>query len=229
MASIHHATIKRAASKGLTMEQTSKNLIVRGDFGGRVGNAEFRFPLTLSAREALDACILAQEISDRLSLSQESGRSSAFKATNGKGIVVKGDDLQVVIEDALHKLDSISTKPAAKAPAPAKAKDADEGDDEGEGEEGGSVVPPKYRQFYQERGDATHCGDDLAKALKALLVNDNGTDEAALRRLAEVNGIDFEKYAHSQTRGWLGRARMSIGNILRGRQRRVEKIVLDLG
>jgi hypothetical protein len=48
-----------------------------------------------------------------------------------------------------------------------------------------------------------------------------------LRRLAEANGINFDRYV-SDTRGWQGRARMSIGNILRARIRRGVQIVLDV-
>lgn len=89
-----------------------------------------------------------------------------------------------------------------------------EQEDAAEGEDlGGSVVAPKYRLLYAEKGHPTHCGDWLATTLNNLCLNDGGTNVELFAAICAANGIDMAKYdrvAH----GWQGRFRMTGRNML---------------
>jgi hypothetical protein len=108
--------------------------------------------------------------------------------------------------------------------------DTEEGD-EGE-DEGGSIVPQKYRIRY---GVTQHCGDDVAETLSAFVTLpragkkndiDGGLDRAKLRGVAEVNGI-ADRLAAYEDRGLNGGLlRMNVSNILRGMVRRGERVVI---
>lgn len=106
--------------------------------------------------------------------------------------------------------------------------DEDEGEDEEE-REGGSVVPEKYREVY---GAAQNCGDAIATALTDFVTTaranknnpDGGLDRAKLFAVAEVNGI-ADKLARWDDRGLNGGLlRMNTSNVLRGMNRRGERV-----
>lgn len=94
-------------------------------------------------------------------------------------------------------------------------------DEDEEGDEGGSIVPTKYRILY---GSAQNCGDDMAIALTAYVTleratkknPDGGLDRAKLREVAKANGIEA-KLAKWEDRGLNGGLlRMNTSNVLRG-------------
>lgn len=111
--------------------------------------------------------------------------------------------------------------------------EAEEGDEEGEGE-GGSVVPQKYRLRY---GATQRCGDDISETLTAYVTDprkkangkddiDGGLNRPKLREVAKANGL-ADKLAGYEDRGLNGGLlRMNISNILRGMNRRGEKVVI---
>lgn len=109
---------------------------------------------------------------------------------------------------------------------------AEPGDGEDDGEErGGSIVPTKYRIIY---GADQNCGDEIAKALTAFVTQprtsrkdtDGGLDRAKLRGVAETNGIG-DKLAEWEDRDLNGGLlRMNTSNVLRGRWRRGEEVVI---
>lgn len=107
---------------------------------------------------------------------------------------------------------------------------AEAGDeDEEEERDSGSVVPDKYRIIY---GASQNCGDAIAVALTAFVTTpratkkdaDGGLDRAKLRAVAEINGIG-DKLASWEERDLNGGLlRMNTSNVLRGMNRRGEKV-----
>ena len=83
----------------------------------------------------------------------------------------------------------------------------------------GSVVPDSYKLLY---GKEQHCGDDIAELLK----------EEDVASVAQANGIDSnEKWgegrvAKGKTALNPGMVRMNLGNVLRGRVKRGEYVVI---
>lgn len=109
----------------------------------------------------------------------------------------------------------------------------EEGDEE-EGEGGGSIVPTKYRLRY---GVTQRCGDDIAETLSAYVTEprakkngkqdiDGGLNRDKLREVAKANGLAdrLATYEDRELNG--GLLRMNISNILRGMNRRGEKVVI---
>lgn len=100
-------------------------------------------------------------------------------------------------------------------------------DEDGEG--GGSVVPEKYRVKY---GVTQRCGDTIAETLSAYVTLpragkkdiDGGLDRAKLQEVAAQNGLaaKLEGYEDRGLNG--GLLRMNISNILRGMNRRGERV-----
>lgn len=76
-----------------------------------------------------------------------------------------------------------------------------------------SVVKPKYRASYAERGTPTTCNDELAQKLNNLIHNKGGTNIEMMDMLAEINDVDLSKYSRTSP-GWQGRLRMTFRNML---------------
>lgn len=85
-----------------------------------------------------------------------------------------------------------------------------------------SIVPLKYKERYGKDGN---CGDELAAALNAAInVGEKGT--ASLDALVEVgnqNGVDVMKKWGERN---IGQKRMNLGNVLRGKLKRGEQVVV---
>lgn len=88
----------------------------------------------------------------------------------------------------------------------------------------GSVIPDDYRVRY---GVHQNCGDDIAETLRNLATDEKGqADMAKLEAIAADNGV-ADKFD-----GWLvkglnnGMVRMNLGNVLRGKARRGEEVIL---
>ncbi len=101
-------------------------------------------------------------------------------------------------------------------------------DEDGE-EEGGDIIPRKYREKY---GAAQNCGDQIALVLtgyvtlpRATKTNiDGGLDRDRLREVATANGIAglLQKWEDKGLNG--GLLRMNVSNVLRGMDRRGERV-----
>lgn len=115
--------------------------------------------------------------------------------------------------------------------------EAGDDDEDGEADEGGSIVPAKYRIRY---GATQRCGDQIAETLSAYVTLpragkkndiDGGLDRAKLREVAEANGLGAKLTAYENggkdgegLNG--GLLRMNVSNILRGMHRRGERVVI---
>jgi hypothetical protein len=87
-----------------------------------------------------------------------------------------------------------------------------------------SVVPAAYKAQYKERGDATSCGDNVASKLKAAILDKKagGMSLAKLAKIGKLNDVDVaEKWGHLNP----GMRRMNLGNVLRAKAKRGEKVV----
>ncbi len=103
-------------------------------------------------------------------------------------------------------------------------------DDRTDGDDApGSIVPEKYRILY---GAEQNCGDEIAIALTDFVTKprtsrketDGGLDRAKLRAVAEVNNIG-DKLAMWEDRDLNGGLlRMNTSNVLRGMNRRGERV-----
>jgi hypothetical protein len=79
----------------------------------------------------------------------------------------------------------------------------------------GSVVRPKYRRDYKERGDPANCGDWLARVLKDYTVDKKeGLNLEFYCAILDANNVDHSKYDVKKPSD-RGRLRMSTGISLR--------------
>lgn len=72
-----------------------------------------------------------------------------------------------------------------------------------------SAVPDQYKKAY---GKEQNCGDEIAAILK----------DADVESVARQNGIDLERWQGRNA----GMVRMNLGNVLRGRMRRGDHVVI---
>lgn len=109
-----------------------------------------------------------------------------------------------------------------------EADEVEEGEED-EDREPGSIVPEKYRVLY---GTAQNCGDEIALALTAYVTTeratkknpDGGLDRAKLRLVAEINGIGHKLAVWEDNGLNGGLLRMNTSNVLRGMNRRGERV-----
>ena len=201
---IHHNTLRRAASLGFTMTLTATALTIEGEIENGVIST-LTFPVDKSAKVALEEAVAARA-------------AHAPKPARARRVDADEDGEEEDMEDEAE--DEAEDDMGDEAD---EVEVADAIDEAEEGSLTGSVVKDKYREIYRARGNPDHCGDDLALKLAEVLKGDIDR----LRLLAETHGIDFARY-ETGTRGWQGRARMSIGNHLRGLVRKGAKIILDI-
>lgn len=88
-----------------------------------------------------------------------------------------------------------------------------------------SVVPYKYKEKYDIRGDGT-VGDDISTALRMCMAHGvaGHTGRDALLEVARVNNVDTLAYTKLNT----GMLRMNIGNRLRSKHRRGHTLVIGI-
>lgn len=123
--------------------------------------------------------------------------------------------LERVIELIADAKDSHAAEDAIEAALDAQSK--------------GSVVPASYKARYAARGNPANCGDDFAHEFESVISTTNGkgkkmVDMEALREIAERNGIGnwFDHYVTKDLNN--GMVRMNIGNRLRARIKKGEKL-----
>lgn len=196
---IHHATVKAAAAKGITLTGNDEDGVTATS-----GEREFTFQVedesvtdTAKAVWARLADILAFEAeTPGVQIEQRDGDYCAIRIEDGADIACDPDydDLLVTVREALS---------------------ADEGAEAEDGEEPEvrSVVPDRYKKEYAARGHPAHCGDWLANVLNARVLGENGLNVDLMLAVADANGLDARKWL-SGTRGWQGRFRMTSRNAL---------------
>jgi hypothetical protein len=210
---IHHATVKSAASKGviLTIEndeavrafRPEPNRFVEMTIEDEEANVT---ELAKDAWVALDD-ILAWEAEHpgRRILTEDGDFVGYYHDAGGLGEELARDP---DLNDLFETLENV------------QAEEENDGDED-EGRESGSVVPDKYKKEYAARGNPNHCGDWLADTLAHLCrVKDEGgkevTDLDRLETIANANDVAPERFGKLgvETRGWQGRFRMTIRNML---------------
>jgi len=89
-----------------------------------------------------------------------------------------------------------------------------------------SIVPSKYAGKYKDGGS-----DEVAAFIKEQSSGKDGFEYGAFFALCRKNGIDEAKVAHyegivaSKAHGGEGRARMTLGNMLRSKARKDGKLI----
>lgn len=248
--SIHHNTIKRATTLGLTLtsDHTGRVTVSGEIFPGTESDWTFPNPDGVSvstyAKDTLQAVYQARVYAKEYGLEIKQSANGVYTISIPGGQHLRGSDLNDVMARAVDKaiarqeaeelVQLRAVKPKAKKAAikpvvteeDEEAADLEDAEEEDQGPSG-SIVRDKYRDKYRERGNPNNCGDDMAAQLEVVLKSGDALDVDRLIALANLNGIDSEKYM-TGTRGYIGRARMSIGNILRGRVRRGEEVVLEV-
>jgi hypothetical protein len=204
---IHHATVKSAAAKGVTLSIVDDNVQARHNDTGVVVAYEIEDEEGTNER-AKDAWVAAQTIVDFTSetacrIVQADGDFVAYATKGEKEEIARDPELEDLLETIREHF---------------AGTDADEGDED---EATGSVVPDKYKQKYAAEGHAGHCGDWLALELNRLcIVKDEAgkqvTDLDRLETIANANGVapDRVDKLGTETRGWQGRYRMTVRNML---------------
>lgn len=84
----------------------------------------------------------------------------------------------------------------------------------------GSLIPSHYKEKY---GATQTCGDELASVFAESVTGKNGLDLEALAKVQRDNGIDPSRWSSLNP----GQQRMNTGNVLRGKIRRGEHVVID--
>jgi hypothetical protein len=86
-----------------------------------------------------------------------------------------------------------------------------------------SVVPTAWVKAYAKNALKGTCGDQLAHQLDALTKTDGKADHAKIVALGRLNGIEVDLRWAGRN---IGMQRMNLGNVLRGRAKRGEEVVL---
>jgi len=86
-----------------------------------------------------------------------------------------------------------------------------------------SVVPTAWVKAYAKNALKGTCGDRLAHQLDALTKTDGKADHAKIVALGRLNGIEVDLRWAGRN---IGMQRMNLGNVLRGRAKRGETVVL---
>jgi len=136
--------------------------------------------------------------------------------------------VELAVENGIEVVDTDGKVLLDEEGNPPEDEDSEGGDEDAEEEEGGNIVPEKYRKRY---GKEQNCGDEVALVFKdfvTVTVSVDGKDveqcsETALVEVCDFNGVDYHKWDHLKN---IGMKRMNLGNILRGKIKRGEKVVI---
>jgi hypothetical protein len=210
MTSIHHATAKRAAEAGITLEILDDAGIIRAKQGD--GPAVWH----TKAGITLDAAILQRTLEAEYpaigfgnAQDEDTGIDIGFHAYSATG-----DDAGAPFAQWDHVPDIADVLDEAIA----HDIDPEEGAEQGTGPV--IVVAPKYKRRYAEGGHPEHCGDWLAYQLEGVFQlppsTPNGNpvfDVDAFASCLVANGVELVgKWAALPTSGqagWQGRYRMN--------------------
>jgi hypothetical protein len=205
---IHHATIKRAAEKGITITAYDDD----ADFANAKAEGTTLDLTSDDAKALVDIAIFAKMMLVEypgLTIEQADPEDEALTYLFGGEEIGEGtlSDIEETLQEALSEMTDEQRDAAEQAL-----------EDEAEQEDKGTVVPDKYKQRYAEAGHPDNCGDWLAVTLASLChVTDGKKDRFSVEKmelLNQANGVDSAKYMVNQTRGWEGRYRMTTRNML---------------
>lgn len=206
---LHHATKKRAADKGIILEQAPDG----SDWTYRAFWPEGALELWGNdATKLTDAMIAARmgakEYHLHFEQDTDDGSVTIFagiKKRREVGKVEEVEDLPSTMPDVLEALGDGEAD---------EIEEADAEDLEEEDKRGGSVVPDRYKKQYAEAGHPGTCGDWLATVLKDLTTDNKGKlDPDAVDEIARLNGLSLDKLTRTNP-GWQGRYRMTMRNML---------------
>jgi len=116
------------------------------------------------------------------------------------------------------------TKTEQTAPTPASEAQTEPAETT-ELEPNRSVVPKRWQEVYAKSELKGTNDDRIARALAEATKTAGKADPAKIKAIGEMNGIDVEARWGKRN---VGMQRMNLGNVLRGRVKRGEQIVLQL-
>lgn len=197
---IHHATVKRAATSGIILTEMDVNGETLAQAHWAEGNMRFTHS---DPKVALDAALLGKTFRTEypaLTLQQE-GEEFFVITTNPDEPedVILGTLLLPALADVLEAAAELGIDP-----------------EEGFEEDAPSVVvPAKYKERYREAGNPDNCGDELAEFLDGKFINgdlkfdlDGFIDFCADNNTAPSAKLDA--MIEKASRGYVGRARMNL-------------------
>lgn len=200
---VHQATVKRAADKGILIEEAPEG----SDYQYRAFWPERAMELWDSDAKALvDKAIHARmmTLEHGIKFDQEDDTITVTFQDNDLG-TIEADCTPAAFKDGvIAALEEITGE--MRAGASEEANEAEE-------EPLHSVVPEKYKQLYKEAGHAGNCGDWLAQVLIEHTSTNGQLDVAKLDAVAQANGVDNSKWNRTSN-GWQGRLRMTTRNVL---------------
>lgn len=208
---IHHATLKRAADLGIKLLQDEEMLSAQFTLGTKTVDITF---------------------SDETAPKDAVNDIEAFRILHAEhGVMIaNGEDSQFFgyLKDERSELHD-SLLDAAQAFLEGERSEDEMVDQDGEQEQeeeepeagAASVVKHKYRVRYAENDSkGASCWDDFAKLLHSYLNDEDGKlNVERTLELCDANDINGRKYLN-RNRGWEGRLRMTISNILRAKLRK---------
>lgn len=202
---IHHATVKRAASLGIVLsDETGTPVAFHAERNRTIENDD--------PKAALAFCLVAAKL-----------------AIEYPGITINDDGEAFLVDsednESFYEIDpeaSLDDSVAALLEALPEGADVEGEDDESTGI---VIVADRYKKEYAARGDASGCGDWLHRSLKrysteANLVADDGKktkstvfDEPSFTAMLIANGVavkgKFADMPNTGKKGWEGRYRMN--------------------
>ena len=129
------------------------------------------------------------------------------------------------LEAAGVEFDEKATKAELEKLLASNSPTEDEGDETPKASK--SAVPDKYKKRY---GKSQNCGDEMAEMLATLVKDEKGvTNIEALNAVGAQNGIDVQdRWGTGREGGALnvGMQRMNLSNVLRGKIRNEERVVV---
>lgn len=94
-------------------------------------------------------------------------------------------------------------------------------DSEGKSPEKKSIVPEGFKAKYKAHGG--NCGDDMAEVLNGTVKDEKGKiDVPKLEEVMAQNAIDTDRWNGLN----IGQRRMNLGNVLRAKAKRGEKVIV---
>jgi hypothetical protein len=207
---IHHATVKNAAGRGVTFAYPDGDTVeaTHGQTGIRVCIDTEGFDTDTDAGKDAMATVL-----DMAVFVEENPAYRAAQISDMFCIVLLAD------EDTSYEGETW-------ADAYQEWLEREPETDDEEAEAGGSCVPDGYKKLYQEIGIRHQDNGDFLAAVMAkytitLLGKDEVVDVEKVEALGYANNVDYPVSGYgpslSGTRGWQGRYRMTVGNMLRKR------------
>lgn len=217
---IHAATVKSAAAKGITVTEDTDLFYAELPDGRKFAQAknEQEAPGFVKAVIAVLAYEAAgfEGILENESVRIEQDTSGDFVASL---VVMKAVAGQLARDPVLSDLlDTLDDEEETLAQVDGIREDLNAEEDEGE--RTGSVVPDVFKKRYAEAGHPGTCGDWLAVQLNSLCQTMDGkkvvTDLDRLEGIANANDVAPARVDRlgTATNGWQGRYRMTVRNML---------------